>query len=59
MKIVAQPIECIAWFNQQGIPTPIKFRIKSNEGNRTVRVDQIIYREIEKLAGNKMYIFEC
>ncbi|WP_459195780.1 hypothetical protein [Wukongibacter baidiensis] len=59
MKIVALPIECIAWFNKEGIPTPIKFRILNNSSNKAVKVNQIVHREKEKLAGNHMYVFDC
>ncbi len=59
MKVVALPIECIAWFNKEGIPTPMKFRILDDNENKTVKVNQVVHRENEKLAGNYMYVFDC
>lgn len=59
MKIVSVPIECIAWFDKEGKPTPLRFRILSDNGNKTVKVNQVIHKEKEKLAGNYMYVFDC
>ncbi len=60
MKVVRKPIEMIAWFTEDGIPNPIRFRIKdSGESRMTIKVDRIIKRDLEKLAGNKMIIFTC
>lgn len=59
MKVVAKPIQMIAMFDEKGIPTPIRFRILDDNGNKTVKVNQVIHRELEKLAGNRMYLFEC
>lgn len=59
MEIVAIPVDCIALFNKEGVPKPIKFRIVSEMVEQTIKVDQVINREIEKLAGNPMYIFNC
>lgn len=55
MKIVMKPIEMIAWFDVPGTPRPIRFR---HEGN-VVKVEMIIRTSEEKLAGNRMKIFEC
>jgi len=59
MKVVALPIECIAWFNEHGSPTPLKFRILDENGNITIKINQVIHREKEKFAGNHMYVFDC
>lgn len=60
MRILAMPIEMIAWFNEAGMPTPLKFKIKNNdESNNVIKVGRIIQFEKEKLAGNMMYVFKC
>lgn len=60
LKIIAKPIEVIAVFNEMGIPTPIKFRIKNNDSTTSViKIDSILFKENEKLAGNNMIIFRC
>lgn len=55
MKILMQPIEMIAWFDMNGTPRPLRFRIDG----QVQRVDQIIHISEEKLAGNRMKIYRC
>ncbi|WP_242975913.1 hypothetical protein [Desulfosporosinus sp. FKB] len=55
MKVVMKPIEMIAWFDVPGIPRPIRFR----HDGEVVKVEQIIRLSEEKLAGNRMKIYEC
>lgn len=59
MKILAMPIEMIAWFNEGGLPTPLKFKINSETPPVVVKVDKVISKEIEKFAGNNMYLYRC
>lgn len=59
MKILAMPIEMIAWFNEGGLPTPLKFKINSETPPVVVKVDKIISKVIEKFAGNNMYLYRC
>ena len=59
MKILMQPIEMIAWFTREGVPHPIKYRLRQNEENITVRVDRVMIRSEEKLAGNRMLLYRC
>lgn len=59
MKVLARPIEMIAWFNEDGLPTPIRFKIKSESMANVVKVDKVIYREVEKFAGNHVYLYRC
>jgi len=60
VKVVMKPIEIIAWFTQEGMPKPLKFRIKDDkESNMTVKVGRIIDLKEEKLVGNKMLVFTC
>lgn len=55
MKVVMDPIEMIAWFDIPGMPRPIRFR---HDGH-IVKVEMIIRVSEEKLAGNRMKIYEC
>ncbi len=55
MKVVMAPIEMIAWFDIPGTPRPIRFR---HEG-KVVKVEMIIRISEEKLAGNRMKVYEC
>ena len=55
-----QPIEMIAWFTLEGTPNPIRYRMTSDDtSNIVVKVDRIVTRSEEKLAGNRMFIFRC
>ena len=55
MKVVMAPIEMIASFDLHGTLRPIRFR---HEGT-VVKVEQIIKLSEEKLAGNRMKVYEC
>lgn len=60
MKVMAKPIEMIAWFTQDGTPKPVRFKIKNdNESEIIIRVDRVLFKDHEKLAGNKMILFRC
>lgn len=60
MKVVMKPVEIIAWFTQDGMLKPIKFRMKDDrEAYITIKIDRVIDRKEEKLAGNKMLVFTC
>lgn len=60
MRIISKPIDVIASFTKEGIPTPIRFRYQE-EGEEPVviRIEQILFKEMEKLAGNQMLLFRC
>lgn len=60
MKVVRKPIDMIAKFAQDGTITPVKFRIlNEDESWKEIKIDNIISRDIEKFAGNKMLVFNC
>lgn len=60
MRIVAKPIDMVAWFTKEGEPRPVRFRVTNEEESEMViKVDKILYREIEKFAGNPMLVFRC
>ena len=55
MKTLMQPIEMIAWFDIPGKLRPIRFRHNGD----VVKVEQILKISEEKLAGNRMTIYDC
>jgi len=55
MKIVMKPIEMIAWFNKDGVLTPVRYKIEDN----VIKVDQVTSKSEEKLAGSRMIIYRC
>lgn len=60
MKVVAKPIEVVAWFDRAGTPNPVRLRLEGeNEESIVIKIDKIITRDKEKLAGNHMLIFNC
>jgi len=60
MKILMQPIEMLAWFTKEGVINPIRYRISSEQrAPVVVKIEKVIQRTEEKLAGNRMIIFRC
>jgi hypothetical protein len=49
------PIEVLAHFDNDGIPSPLRFRIADKE----IKIEQVLSVTEEKLAGNKMLCFRC
>ena len=50
----------LAWFTEDGTPNPLRFRMENEDKSYTViKVDKILQKDIEKLAGNNMIIFKC
>lgn len=60
MKVVNLPVEMISKTNLEGVITPVKFRlVGEDEAWIQIKVDQIITKELNKLAGNKTWVYEC
>ena len=60
MKVVAKPIEMIAWTDEKGNINPVRFKLTKADGsNSVVKIDKVITKETEKLAGNYMQVFKC
>jgi hypothetical protein len=59
MKVVSKPIDVIAWFEKNGKVHPIKFRMTENDETKVIVIDRIRCINLEKFAGNQMYVFEC
>ncbi len=60
MKVVRKEIDVLCWFDQKGYPNPMRFRLVDESGeNLVIKIDKIMLREFEKLAGNKMFVFTC
>ena len=55
MKVLMKPIEMIAWFNMEGVPNPVRFKL----ADKVIKVDQVTSKSEEKLAGNRMIIYRC
>jgi len=55
-----KPIDVIATYPRDGLPIPHRYRIADTDGStQVIKVDRILYRTEEKLAGNRMLIYRC
>ena len=59
MKVVSKRIEMIAYFKKDGKINPIKFRIEEDNKYQVIKIGKIISTDLEKLWGNKMWVFTC
>ncbi len=60
MRILAQPIEMISYTDNKGDIRPLRFRLQvDDEPLKVIKVDKVIVKEMEKLAGNNMIVFKC
>lgn len=60
MKILMKPIEMIAWFTNDGYPIPLRYRIADeNMADKVIKVNRILFKEEEKIAGNRMLLYRC
>ena len=60
MKVLALPIEVISYTNDKGDLRPLRFRMKvDDECMQVIKVDKVISKETEKLAGNNMIVYKC
>lgn len=60
MKVIARSIDMVAWFDKNGVPNPVRFRLDGEKDETIIiKIDKVITRNKEKLAGNHMFIFNC
>ena len=60
MKVLALPIEVVSYTDSKGVIKPIRFRMEINdEPMKVVKVDKVLFKETEKLAGNVMIVYKC
>lgn len=59
MKVVSKKIEMIAYFKKDGKISPIKFRIEEDDKCQVIKIGKIISTDLEKLCGNRMWVFTC
>ncbi|MDU1311988.1 MAG: hypothetical protein E6923_12860 [Clostridium sp.] len=59
MKVVSKSIDVIEFFEKDGGVKPLRFRISEDEEEKVIKINRVVNREIEKLAGNVMEKFVC
>lgn len=60
MKVLALPIEMVSYTDNKGSIRPIRFRMQiGDEPMQVIKIDKVIVRDTEKLAGNIMLVYKC
>lgn len=60
MKTLARPIEVVSYTDAKGDVRPIRFRIENgDESLQVIKIDKVIFKQKEKLAGNLMILYRC
>ena len=60
MKVLALPIEMVSYTDNKGSLRPIRFRMQiDEEPMQVVKIDKVIVKETEKIAGNIMIVYKC
>ena len=55
MKVIAKPIEMVAWTDTNGKINPVQFKIANkDESISIIKIDKVLTIGREKLAGNNM-----
>lgn len=58
MKVLMKSVDMICLSSSQGNITPLKFRFQEgDEEPRIIKIDRILDKKEEKLAGNRMLIY--
>jgi len=60
MKVLALPIEMVSYTDNKGSIKPIRFRMQiCDEPMQVIKIDKVIIKETQKLAGNIMIVYKC
>lgn len=59
MKILANPIDAIVTFSKGKKPMPYKFRYEENGELQTVKIDNIVDIQEQKIAGISSLVYLC
>jgi hypothetical protein len=59
VKILARPVQMIAVFDENGVPTPLRFKVEEEGTWQLVKVDNVISTESVRPAGMDALIFRC
>ncbi|MCX7773365.1 MAG: hypothetical protein N2376_09670 [Clostridia bacterium] len=58
MKVLMKSVDMICLSSSDGNIKPLKFRFQEgNQESRIIKIDRILDKKEEKLAGNRMLIF--
>ena len=60
MKVLAQPIEVVSYTDFKGDIRPLRFRVQiGDEPLKVIKIDKVIFKQLEKFAGNPMILYRC
>lgn len=60
MKVVAKPVDIVVWTDKSGKINPVRLRITAEgEAETVIKIDRIITCDLERINGNKMYLYKC
>lgn len=60
MKIIAKSIQMVSWTDEKGDIHPIRFKLQNeDESFSVIKIDRVLFKDKEKLAGNPMLIYRC
>lgn len=60
MKTYVRPIEVVSYTDMKGDIRPIRFRVQlESEELKVIKIDKIVFKQKEKLAGNDMILYRC
>jgi len=58
MKLLMKNVDMICVSTRDGRISPLKFRLPDdNGGNTVVKIDRILKRDEQKIAGNRMFVY--
>jgi len=60
MKVLALPIEMVSYTDNKGVIRPVRFRMQiGDDPMQVIKIDKVIVKETQKLAGNIMLVYKC
>lgn len=59
MNKISKTVEMVAWFDDKGKINPVKFRVEEDEDTKVIKINRVLNREYERIAGNPMWKFTC
>ena len=59
MKVVLKNIEMVSWFDTDGTPHPVKFRMNEDGERVVVNIKRVIKANKERTMGFNIWCFTC
>jgi hypothetical protein len=60
MQVLNKNIDMLCWFDEKGLPHPIRFRVKTeDESNEVIKIDKVLFVDKDKIKNHENLIFRC